>query len=488
MEQKSIKNIENLYNNLTYYDIYSTSLILFVLFTLFITILYSYFYVMTNANEIKKNWSINRCKPQNILFAGLINKPKDKSIFDYTTENFDYCNQNITKSIVGYAFQPFYYIYNQIINILSNIDENINMIRQLMSSIRSSIQEKVKEIMERLLNFTIPIQQLMITIYDIFGKFQGILTSCLMTTLGAYYTLQSLVGSILDFIVVMLVSLSIMILALWLGFFTWPFAVAMTAVFISISIPLLIIIVFMTMMLKIHTKSVPKVPKGKKPKCFDENTEFILINGETKKIKDLQLYDVLINKSIVTTTITLDTKYETMYTLNNIIVSGEHPVLYNNKWILIKEHPRSKIIKNYDKPYIYCINTNNKLIELNHTIFSDWDEIYSNLNNIKDFILKIKKHNNFYTFNSFNDIHLYLDKGFIEDELIELFDGSSKKIIDIQINDKLINGEVVYGIVKLKNNFCLEENINCLYNLLTDKGTFKINNEIIHDYNSCITL
>jgi hypothetical protein len=488
MEQKPIKSIEKLYNNLTYYDIYSTSLILFVLFTLFIIILYSYFYVMTNSNEIKKNWNLERCKPHNILFAGLINKPKDKSMFDYTTENFEYCNQNITTSIVGYALQPFYYLYNQIISVLSNINEDINMIRQLITSIRSSIQEKVKEIMERLLNFTIPIQQLMITVYDIFGKFQAILTSCLMTALGAYYTLQSLIGSIIEFIIILLISLSIMILALWLGIFTWPFAVAMTAVFISVSIPLVIIVVFMTLMLKIHTKSVPKIPKGHKPKCFDENTEFILLNGETKKIKDLQLYDVLINKSIITTTIILDTKNETMYSLNNIIVSGEHPVLYNNKWILIKEHPRSKIIKNYDKPYIYCVNTNNKLIELNHTIFSDWDEVYSNLNNIKDFISKIKKNNNFYTFNSFNDIHLYLDKGFQEEQQVELFDGSSKKIMDIQINDKLINGEVVYGIVKLKNIFCLEEKINYLYSLLTDKGTFKINNEIIDDYNSCISL
>jgi hypothetical protein len=205
-----------------------------------------------------------------------------------------------------------------------------------------------------------------------------------MTALGAYFTLQSLMGAIIQFIIIILIAMSIVILSLWLGFFTWPAAVAMTAVFVAISIPLTIIVVFMTQMLHIHTSSVPSIPRGRKPSCFDENTEFIVKTEDNKevfkKIKDLQLYDILKNDSKITTILKLDAKNETMYRLNNVIVSGSHSVLYNNKWVLVKEHPKSKIIGNYKKPYLYCINTDTKYIEINNTIFVDWDEIYNTCN------------------------------------------------------------------------------------------------------------
>lgn len=472
------EKINKLYQDLTYFDIYSGDLLVFIILLIILFVAYSYFTVMKNASEIKKNWNVNRCKPQNILFAGIINKPENDTIFEYTGKNFNFCVQNILTSLSSYAFQPFYYLYDSIINIFNEINEAIQAIRNIMANIRNNTKNIIEEIMGRLLNIITPIQTMFIAVKDIFGKVQGILTTGLMTALGAYFTLQTLMGSIIQFIILILTGLSVVVLALWLGFFTWPFAVVMTAVFVAISIPLSIIIVFMTQMLHIHTKSVPKVPKGKKPKCFDENTTITLKNNIVKKIKDLTLYDTLKDNSKITTIIKLDAKGEEMYNLNDIIVSGDHPVLYKDKWILVKNHPYSHPIKNYKNPYLYCINTTNKIIKINGLKFCDWDEIFNNLDKTN---IILKKHN----IKDFKDIHLYLDKGYHENVMITTNHFISKKIKNINIGDKLIGGEIVYGIVELKNISCLETNIK-LYNLLTDKGTFKINSNIVLDYNNCM--
>jgi len=480
---ETIQKISKIYNNLSYYDIYSTSLLIFILLTVLLIIFHFYFVVMINSNEIKKNWNENRCKPQNILFAGFINKPINKTIFEFTNENFNYCIQNILSSISSYALQPFNYLFDIFVDVFNEINDAIQAIRNMISNIRSNITNIIMEIMNRLLNIITPIQTMMIALNDTFGKVQGILTASLMTSLTAYFALQSLMGAIIQFIIMILIAMAIVILSLWLGLFTWPAAVSMTAIFVAISIPLTIIVVFMTQMLHIHTNSVPKVPHGSKPKCFDENTIFKLKNGKVKKIKDLELYDELINNSKITAIIKLNSNDETMYNLNNIILSGSHPVLFIYNCIIVKNHPLSEKILNYNNPFLYAINTDIKIIEINNCILSDWDEVYNNYDNVVNFL----KQNNIW---DLKDIHLYIDKGFDEKINIQLWDKTFKQINEIKIGEKLINGEIVYGFVKLKNIECFSNNYKntnkILYNLLTDKGTFIINNELIFDYNNCL--
>ena len=126
-----------------------------------------------------------------------------------------------------------------------------------------------------------------------------------------------------------------------------------------------------------------------------------------------------------------------------------------------------------------------------------------------------------------NDIHKYIDSGLHGDTLVELEDGRSIKIKDIQVNDILKYGERVVGTVKINGsdiklfnhiinentitgtanlqiynpdlgifNNTLEENIyseeviknkpKILYHLLTDTCDFSVNELNIFDYNGAI--
>ena len=451
--------VNETYDKLSYFDLYGNSVFVFIFITLFVFSVFSYCQVMQTKQAIADDWINQRCKPQNMLFAGLITHPEGVSPFQYTSDNFQFCVQNILTNISGYALEPFQFMIKSLTQVFQQMSDSIQQSRELIHKIRNGFTQFAQDIFERLLNIMIPIQKMFITLMDTFQKIQGVMTGSLYTMLGTYYTLQALMASILDFIVKILVALVIVIIGLWIMPFTWPAAVASTAVFSAIAIPLAIIIYFMSEVLHIKSSSIPKL------RCFDEHTIIPLCNGH-KTIKDVSVGDKLTNGSYVTAKIKVTSAYMKMFILKNILVSESHLVNYNRKWIRVGEHPDAKKI-NYGKPFLYCLNTSNGLLEINGMAFSDWDELIDEKSNHVE--------------------HAY--HGFEATTMVKLPNGS-KPINCIKIGDILENGTRVYGLVetfdaKLRN--CeLTPPANKLYHLLTTDGTLLINSVDVKDYNNLI--
>lgn len=504
-----IENITNMYDKLNYFDQYGASFILFIIITIILILLITYFHTIINIQPIIDDWANQRCKPTIMPFAGFISHPEGVSATDYTYQNFNYCTQNILSNITGFSVQPLTYITNILQSLSNKIKQSIQQIRAMFDKVRTSMQNVAQEIMGRLLNIMIPLQQIIISFKDLIGKIQGTMTAGLFTLLGSYYTLKALMGAIAQFIISILIALAVMIAAFWAFPFTWGAAIANTVIFIAISIPMAIVLAFMVDILKVKTSlKIPKV------KCFDINTQMQLNDGTFKQIIDINVGDKLKNNNEVTAKIKVSSKESVMYYLNGVIVSDSHIVEYQNEWIHISQHPKSVKFKNYNKPYLYCLNTIDKLIEINGLVFNDWDDIYYN-KNFKNVIKNIP-----IPINKIKNIHKFLDYGFTEDTNIQLIDGRTLQISKININDILENGEKVYGIVEINstdliedrfyryilgdntfidgfnvsiNKFLDEKNIiklhykpDKLYNLLTDKNTFKIHDFIFSDYNYAI--
>lgn len=515
-----LKNIEKMYKNLTYFDQYGGSVMVFFLITIILIILCSYCFVMINIAPIKDDWPNQRCKPYIMPFAGMINKPDGISIKDYTSQNFSYCTQNIMSNISGVFLQAITFVTNLVSGILDDLKKSINSIRAMFHKIRTFFQSVVEEIMGRIMNVSISLQKIIISTKDIIGKIQGVMTSGLFTTLGAFYTLQALMGAIAQMIITILIVLAAIIIALWAVPFTWGAAGAMTAVFLAISIPMAIILAFMLEYLKVKPDlSIPKI------KCFDKYTLLDMDDGSQKKIIDIKIGDILVNGNKVTGKIKVLKEGSEMYQLNGVIVSDSHIVNYGSKWIKVSEHPNSIKISGYEESFLYCLNTTNKTITINNTIFTDWDEIYGE--NIEIIKTKCDLNNN-------SDIHKYLDGGFIGNTKITLKNGEDKKIKNIVVGDILSEGEIVYGVVEidgenlnsqykyyLGNNITIEGGSNfylyeknssliislnldakiektqsikknketnemILYHLLTNKNSFSIGKIKFYDYNSNI--
>lgn len=493
-----LNNVIKMYDKLTYFDQYGGSFILFIIITLIIIILIIYFHTMINIQPIVDDWPNQRCNPAYIPFAGFITHPEGVSATEYTSENFTYCTQNILNSVTGFAVQPLTAVTNALQSVADIIKNAIQSIRAMFDKVRSSMQAVSQEIMGRLMNIMMPLMQIIISFKDLVSKIQGTMTAGLFTLLGGYYTLKSLMGAIAQFIITILIALAIMIAVFWIVPFTWGAAVANTVIFIAIAIPMAIILAFMIDVLKVNTSlKIPKV------KCFDKNTLIKMNNGIEKKISQIEPGDILSNNNIVTAKIRVEREGSTMYFLNNVLVSDSHIVKYNNKWIRVSEHPDACIHHPYNEEILYCLNTSQKIIEINNTIFTDWDEIYDDsLNKILNKANVTKE-----------QIHTHLDSGFAGYTKILLKNKYSHSLNQIKINDILENGERVYGVVEIdgrslenqykynlgENKFVegysldlkcskskITNNYSKLYHLLTDNGTYKIENTIIKDYNAAI--
>jgi hypothetical protein len=389
----------------------------------------------------------------------------------------------------------------------------------MFDKVRTMFLQISQEIMGRIMNIMIPLQQIIISFKDLIGKIQGSMTAALFTLLGSYYTLKSLMGAITQFIITILITLAILIAVFWaIPFFGWAAAIANTIIFIAISIPMIIILVFMNDVLNVSSdRPMPRV------KCFDTDTLIMMNDGTKMKISDIKNGDVLHGNNEVTATFKLEANNSVMYNLNGIIVSDSHIVKYNDKWIPVSECPEAVKYAAYEKPYLYCLNTANKTIEIDGITFTDWDEIY-------DDDIKEIKNNGLVKIDQLGDIHRYFDGGFVGTTKIKLENGQVKDIRDVQVDDILERGENVYGIVKInganvneqakynlgKNAFVeggpnlaicdrnilvkstiylgrnnkqnLAEKHDELYHLLTDTKTFYVDKVKVYDYNAAIDL
>jgi hypothetical protein len=496
--------IDKLYNKLTYFDKYGGSVILFLIISIVLGLIISYCYVWINIHSIKENWIKERCKPYVIPFAGMINKPDGITMFDYTNQNFQYCMQNVIKGVTSEAVQPLTFIIYSLNFLASIIKESINAVRNMFNKIRTQLQSVTVEIMGRLGNIMVPLQQIIISMKDMMSKIQGIMTASLFTLLGGYYALQALMGAIAQFIIIILISIAALIVLFWLIPFTWGIAASTTAIFLSIAIPLTIVLIFMLKYLQVKPKlGIPTI------QCFDENTKIKLKNGKIKKIKNIEIGDILSNKeenkllnqqdnnNFVTALFKVNANLSQMYSLYDIIVSDSHIVFYNKKWIRVYQHPEAIKITNYNGSILYCLNTTDGIINIEKTLFSDWnEEIINTVDTSKSKI-----------------------GGFYPNTTLILENGIKKTIKDIDIGDILEDGEIVTGLVELDGTtinkhyiFHLggQENImvaglvkyninnsfnlnnpatiypkleNKIYHLLTDKKTFKIKGIIFNDYN-----
>lgn len=499
-----INNLKKIYSQETYLDKYGGS----VLFTFFIVLIFflifAYFLVRTNIKSLRNNWNENKCKPYVIPFAGLINKDPKKNSMEYTEENFAECTYSILTYIMGEFLEPIYYSVNNFHEMLKTIEDTIQNARKMFAYIRNVLSSIVMIIMARILNVLMPLQHSFIKFKSIFGKINGILTTALFTVFGSFLTMKSFLRSFVQILIIALVALAAAIVIMWIIPFTWPVAAATTTFFLAVSIPLAMILASLQHIIYLTERSVPN-----KPSCFDENTIIATKKGPVK-IKDLQPNSVLRNGDVVTSVLKLYAKNENMYYLDDVIVSGTHQVLLNNKIIFVNEHPDSILLDSYDKSFIYCITTTSKKIRLNNTIFLDWDEL------TREEFKQITSNCHF-KFSNYEE----LQGGFHGNTTITMKHNKTKPIRDVKIGDILEDGGVVYGIVKLPKSkihsyFIKDETILCnnhlfvaeeclaksiykfvslpkdeyenvqIYNLVTSTGFIKANNIKFYDFNGCL--
>ena len=358
---------------------------------------------MQNIVPIKDNWAEERCQPQNIPFAGFINKPDDATITDFTQDNFNYCTQNILQDVTKVAVMPLNFITESLTMLYITIANSIQLIRVMIDSIRKNLIKIINDILDKTINITIPLREITMSISDALGKTTGILVTKFYILIGLFDIVKGIFSAIVEALAILAIppAAAIIIFA----------ALLMFPLMIIPSIFLLIITVLAGMGMYVENRF------ENEQVCFDKNTLLTMSNGSLKSIIDIQVGDKLINDNIITEKFTLCAKNIDMYKLTDeTIISESHYIKYNNNWIKIKDYPHCEKINNYNEPFIYCINTASKRILIGNNEYLDWDDIIDTTINKKQ--------------------HCYN-----ENTAISLFNGTQKIIKNIKIGDILSHGE-----------------------------------------------
>ena len=493
---------ENIYGDPSYFQENKHVIVTCVLYFLLLFGVCSYLYYLANVESIKNNWVENRCKLSIIPFAGWINAPDGMTPHEYTSQNFTFCVQNMITTFTQYLLLPIQFIISIVTNFFALLAEAVNNIRERINILKQTITNLVNEIYNRIVNVIIPFNVIFIKFADIMGKIKGVLATMMYSILGVYYTIKSTMGVILDFIIAILVTLTVMIAGLIATYavfaataFINPFSAIMLPIlmtmimvyvvlFLSISIPSLIIVIFCMNYLKMQSRAFPSLPT-----CFDKSVRVKINDNTFKYIYNIRPEDILYDNNKVDAVIKCAmTKDQTIFNLNNDLVTSYHRVFYgddNSKWIYVKDHPNS-IERNSLRPEIvYCLNTSNKTINTEANEYLDWDENIIDIEN---------------SFN--NDVTIIQTRrGFEWSTCVITFNQSLVDIYKIKIGDILYLGYEVIGIVligKGESTYITEksiwddnvENYKDVYNfhLITTNGLFYIfaeqNSKRVSDYSN----
>ena len=502
----------NIYGDPSYFQENKHVIITCIFYTFLLIGICSYIYYLTNIEGIKNNWVENRCKMTIIPFAGWINAPEGMSSSEYTSQNFTFCIQNMITTFTKYLLLPIEFIISIITAFFTLLAQSVNNIRDRINLIKQTVKNLVNEIYNRFANVIIPFNIIFAKFDDMMGKIKGILAAMMYSILGVYYTIKSTLGVILDFIIAIMVTITVLLVGLitaagivaataWIN----PFAAVMLPIlmakisayvvlFLSISIPSLIVMVFCVSYLKMQSRSFPSLPT-----CFDKSVDIRMSDNTLKNIYYIKPGDVLYDNNKVEAIMMCSmTTQQSIFSLNNDLVTSYHRVSYDidePKWIYVKDHPDSIERKLYSPEVVYCLNTSNKNIITPTNEYLDWDDIDIINNDDKDDIYV----------ENFSDNHLPIKTryGFQWDTLIISINHTLKPIYKIKIGDILYLDYKVIGIVLISrdndtNTYITEkslweENVEDYrdkynFHLITSSGLFYIsdnkNSNRVFDYSN----
>jgi tetrahydromethanopterin S-methyltransferase subunit G len=459
----STKKIYTLYGNLgqKYTDKYGGSIFIMFCVVIIIIIAILYINISVNLTHIKENWNELKCDPRYAPFAGLVIPDNKKGFMQVGAENANECIGSILKEVSEDTVAPYNTILHTFGGITQNMMDTGNEVRNLSNTMRDNLKNAFEEQYNRLINTTVPIQKMFITIKDIMSKMKAAMVTSIYPMLGLYFTLKSSINSVYNTIVKILIGLASTIAVLWIFPFTWGAAASMTSIFMLIMVPMVILSSMMSEIFHLSPRGLPKKPKHKHHKRHCFNGDYIVnASRGSIAIRNLIPGDI-IGSDVITSVMRLSRNDEDMYHISNgLYVSGGHMV-YNknfNGFDYVSKDQRFTLDDEFKDEYIYCFNTTSKTIHLENNIFLDYDEIlkdealklcceYNLLRKLDTYPEKISNDDM-----NINNIHDIYDGGFHPLTQVLKKDGIKETLLSINIGEELDSGNYVEGKVFVNND------------------------------------
>ena len=382
------KKINKMYDNAKYLDTYGGSyygtILLFIVFLFII----GYLLVQINLEPLKKKFPQNKCNPAYIPFAGFIAKPPDQTAMEFTASNFSMCINQVLTMIVHNYTKPVNTVVNMLNTIFMSLMKAVAIIQKTVYRIKNLMHELMQLIMSRIMAAIMPFIKMIIKIKDSFGKLGAIMGSVLQMLIGLYLAAKAFMGSLIALTVLYLVVIVAILMVIFIiPIFGPPIAMFGLVAWAIMATALGLIVGYITYILSLTKATVPSKPVFPPPPdiwpfCFEPNTPVNMNDGETKKMKNIKIGDVLQNNITVISTIKIQGDPENpFYKIwsdkldAEILVTGTHKIINpkNNEEIFVQDFDKAeKSI--FWGPVMHCLITDNHTIPIGEFTFKDWED------------------------------------------------------------------------------------------------------------------
>ena len=298
-----------------------------------------YTYVQANLENLRDNWTTYRCNPVYMPFAGGIQP--DVS----TLENFQFCVNAMAQDIFGLLMQPVNLLFGVFTGVVGMITHDLGYFRNFISGIMTFIASFVGDVFAKIQNTFGTMVSLMARVRDLTQRIlgsAGYAATIMITTVKFIKALVEMLFSLIKTIVTILFAISIVLS------FVFP--------------PLLAFAIFLGNQIGLSF-------------CFHPDTPIYVQGKGLIKVSDVKVGDVFREGCTVTATMRCLAAGVPLYTYEGVVVSGEHLVLENGKWIYVEHSSKSIPYVGPNPELIYCFNTTDHRVPIGQTVFADYEEI-----------------------------------------------------------------------------------------------------------------
>ena len=289
-----------------------------------------------NVDDIKENWVRYRCSPVYMPFTSMFDEENS------TFENFAFCTNTFAKEIFGRATDPVYRLFGMIIGVVQTILGQINHFVAYLAGMSNFVLDFGNKTFGKIFNSVSSLNLIIGKLRDLFQRIAG----------SAYYaafivqTLIAFVISIFSFSITLVKALVIMLFAL--SFILALFFPVILAFVIPLGALVGISYCF-------HPDTLVETQRGK------IKIKYVQPGDTIKGSKVTAKFDFLSN--------------DLLYNYNGILVSGDHIVLHEGKWMYVKDTGCPQEFQKLYMEHIVCLNTSDNIIQIGDTKFRDYEEL-----------------------------------------------------------------------------------------------------------------
>ena len=184
-----INNINSFNDNASYYELFNQDIWITIIVFIIVFLIAGYFFIKSTIRSYKAEWEKNKCNPIMMPFAAFINPElANGDDFAYVVDNFKDCLDMLNAESAKKMTKPINDIRENLGTFYNNLYGVANTTYAYLASLFNLMLHFARLFLEKILNFTLHIQLVFITLNDFFAKIVSIFTVI-------YYTLQLLIGA-----------------------------------------------------------------------------------------------------------------------------------------------------------------------------------------------------------------------------------------------------------------------------------------------------